>query len=227
MRGPLGVVIVAAGAGHRFGASDKALTLLAGKPMLEHSLDLFAHEPAVEQVVVVFGAHTLAAGAMLVAGHRLRDVSICTGGRTRGASALAGITHLDPEIKLVAIHDAARPLATTSLLRRVVAAARLHGAAIPGVPVSDTILSVDSERFVVGAPERGSLRAIQTPQVARRDWLMAALSARDTATDEGSLLHLAGFPVCVVEGDANNLKVTIPADLERAEALLNVSRDHP
>lgn len=218
-RGPVGAVIVAAGSGERFGDPGKALVPLAGRPMLAHAIELFSGEPAVAQIVVVLGEHTLEAGAMLLAALRPRDVSICTGGATRALSVRAGVERIDPEIGLVAVHDAARPLATRALLRRVVAAARDVGAAAPGIAVSDTIVVVDSGR-VVAAPDRATLRAVQTPQVARREWLLAALATQDDATDESSLLHRAGYPVVLVEGEPSNVKVTYPDDIERAERLL-------
>jgi 2-C-methyl-D-erythritol 4-phosphate cytidylyltransferase len=221
LRGPLGAVIVAAGSGRRFGDPAKALALLSGRPLLEYSIGLFASDPTVEQIVVVAGEHILSPCATLIASLRLRDVSICSGGGTRGASVLAGIGHLDPAIEMVAIHDAARPLASPALLRRVVSAARVCGAAVPGLAVADTILEVDECWHAVSAPPRYLLRTIQTPQVARRDWLLSALSDNLDATDEGSLLHRAGHPVQVVEGDLVNLKITYRDDILRAEALMS------
>jgi 2-C-methyl-D-erythritol 4-phosphate cytidylyltransferase len=220
-------VIVAAGAGVRYGDAAKALTQLGGRPMVEHSLLLFASDPSVDQIVVVFGEHTLADGARLVASLRARDVAICLGGPTRGASVRAGAKLLDPAIELVAIHDAARPLVTRSLFHRVVSAARHHGAAVPGLPVTDTILCVDDSDFVSAAPARRRLRAVQTPQIARRDWLECALGTSDSMTDEGSLLHQAGFAVQVVEGDPENVKITHSQDVALAEALLDARKVGP
>jgi 2-C-methyl-D-erythritol 4-phosphate cytidylyltransferase len=223
-RGPLGAVIVAAGSGVRFGDPAKALAPLAGEPLLVHSLRLFMSEPVVEQIVVVLSEQTLARGASIVASLQARDVSICAGGDTRSASVRAGLARLDPSLALVAVHDAARPMASAELLQRVVTAAREHGAAVPGVPVVDTILQVTDDGFVCAAPQRGSLRAIQTPQVAKRAWLETALSLVDEPTDEGSLLHGAGHRVCVVAGDVDNLKITYFADIQRAEAILQAHR---
>lgn len=217
--GPVGVVIVAAGSGHRFGDPAKALQLLAGRPLVAYSIEMFDREPQVAQMVVVFGEHTITDGARLVASLRPRDASVCLGGATRSASVLAGLRRLDPELMLVAVHDAARPLVTRELFRSVLAAARISGAAVPGMPVSDTIVAIDTGS-ISAAPNRSDLRAVQTPQVARRDWLEAALSGNDAATDEGSLLFSRGHSVTVTPGDINNIKITHKFDIERAEALL-------
>jgi 2-C-methyl-D-erythritol 4-phosphate cytidylyltransferase len=216
----LGVVIVAAGSGTRYGSTPKILAPLAHRTVIEHSLCLLASEPTVDQVVVVLREDLLDAGARLVASLRLPDVSICGGGATRGASVRAGIRTLDPAIGLVAVHDGARPLVSSALFRRVVAAARGVGAAVPGVPPVDTIGQI-VEGDSLGPPlTRSTLRAIQTPQVARRDWLEALLDRNDDASDESSLLVAAGFPVRIVEGDPDNIKITRPADLILAESIL-------
>jgi 2-C-methyl-D-erythritol 4-phosphate cytidylyltransferase len=120
----------------------------------------------------------------------------------------------------VAIHDAARPLVSAELFRRVFAAARRTGAAVPSVPLSDTVVTVDADGNVASTPDRETLRAVQTPQVARRDWLEHAFAEFCDGTDEGSLLVRAGYPVATVDGDASNIKLTRPFDLALAELLL-------
>jgi 2-C-methyl-D-erythritol 4-phosphate cytidylyltransferase len=221
----LGAIVVAAGGGERFGAPDKALAQLGGRPLLEHALRLCAAERDLAAVVVVLGAHTLAAGSALVAQLGLRDVTVCAGGATRAASVQAGLRSLDPEIELVAVHDAVRPLASAALLARVVAAARAHGAALPALPVADTLALVDDAGLLSATLDRARVRSAQTPQVARRDWLEAALAAYGaTATDEGSALLAAGFPVATVPGERANLKITWPDDLALAEALYAAAR---
>ena len=217
----LGVVIVAAGSGARFGDAGKAFAPLAGRPVLEHSLRTLAAEREVSALVVVLGKHTLAAGAELVASLGLRDATVCLGGDTRRESVLAGLRALDVGIELVAVHDAARPLLSGTLLRRVVSAARAVGAAIPVQPLSDTIHAIDAGGFARAAPERACLRAAQTPQVARRDWLEEALLTVSDATDEGSALRSVGRPVLSVAGDPRNIKITWPDDLRVAAALLD------
>jgi 2-C-methyl-D-erythritol 4-phosphate cytidylyltransferase len=222
----LGAIVVGAGSATRFGGADKILAQLGGRPVLEYALRMLSAEREVASIVVVLGQHTLRAGGELVATLGLRDVVLCEGGATRGDSVRAGLRRLDPEIELVAVHDAARPLASAALLRSVVAAARVHGAAVPALPVPDTLSRLDMAGFVQQAVERANLASAQTPQVARRDWLEAALASAPEATDEASALVLAGYPVATTPGERHNLKLTWPDDLPLAEALL-ASRSAP
>jgi 2-C-methyl-D-erythritol 4-phosphate cytidylyltransferase len=216
----LGAIVVAAGSATRFGGEDKVFALLDGRPVLEHTLRLFAAERDVSALVVVLAEGSLQAGAALVASLGLRDVTLCVGGATRRDSVLAGLRALDRDIELVAIHDAARPLATQALLRRVVTAAREHGAAVPATALPDTLGRVDDDGALSASVERAGVVACQTPQVARREWLDTALAAAPSATDEGSALLAAGFPVVTVPGERHNFKLTWPNDLRLAEAWL-------
>lgn len=216
----LGVVIVAAGSGVRFGDAGKALALLAGRPLLAWSLSLFAGLPATHEIVVVAAGHTRERCATLLAALHQPCVSVVLGGETRADSVRSGLSALSPDWTHVAVHDAARPLLTTSLAQRVIDAAFATGAAVPVVPVSDTLHAIAPNGTLASTPERDTLRAAQTPQVARRDWLEDAYRATAGTTDEGGLLHAAGYPVRLVDGDPANLKITLPSDLAFAEALL-------
>jgi 2-C-methyl-D-erythritol 4-phosphate cytidylyltransferase len=217
--GTLGVVIVAAGSGTRFGDRAKVFAPLAGRPLVTHSLVVFAAYPGVRRTVLVLGAHTLGRGRELLVELGLRDARTVLGGETRSESVRAGIAALGDDIDLVAVHDAARPLVRADLIARVVAGAAMTGAAVPVVPVSDTIHHDASGR--IGATlDRTPLRAAQTPQVARRTWLLQALADARASTDEGGMLHAAGFPVALVAGDPANIKITRPDDLAIAEAIL-------
>lgn len=216
----LGVVVVAAGTGQRFGDSGKIFRLLGGQPVLQHSLRLFLSMPEVQALVVVLGAHTLDEGRMLLHRMECEDVHICLGGDTRSDSVRAGIAALPASVDLVAVHDAGRPLARADMVRRVIEAARKHGAAIPITPVSDTIVRLRSDQSVDRVESRDQLGAVQTPQVARRDWLVPALDACGHTTDEGGALLAAGYPVTAVDGSPDNIKLTWPDDLAVAEVIL-------
>ncbi|MEX2314906.1 MAG: 2-C-methyl-D-erythritol 4-phosphate cytidylyltransferase, partial [Thermomicrobiales bacterium] len=120
----------------------------------------------------------------------------------------------------VVVHDAARPLVTAALAQRVIDAALASGAAVPVVPVSDTLHTVSPDGTLAATLDRSNLRAAQTPQVARRDWLEHACRVAAGTTDEGGLLTAAGYPVTLVDGDPGNLKITWPEDLALAEAIL-------
>lgn len=216
----LGVVIVAAGSGVRFGDTDKALVSLAGKPLLAWSLSLFAALPQTRELVIVAGAHTLERCQALLEASCRTHASVVPGGATRADSVRTGLAALSAAVSHVAVHDAARPLVSAPLVQRVIDAAVATGAAVPVVPVSDTLHGISPDGMLAWTPERDNLRAAQTPQIARRDWLEAACRAASRTTDEGGLLHAAGYPVALVAGDPDNLKITWPQDLALAEALL-------
>lgn len=217
----LGVVIVAAGFGNRFGDAGKVFATLAGRALLEHSLQIFSAHDRVEEIVLVLGDHTLERGRELVARLEMQRVTLVAGGATRTDSVRAGVAVLDPAIAFVAVHDAARPLLSSELFQRLIDAATRVGAAVPVVSVTDTVYVASPSGVVDGVLDRSTLRAAQTPQIARRDWLEDVLDvASDLATDEGSLLHAAGYPVALVDGDPENIKITQPCDLLVAEAIL-------
>jgi 2-C-methyl-D-erythritol 4-phosphate cytidylyltransferase len=210
-------LIVAAGTGERLGHErPKALVELAGRPMLQWSIDALAAMAEVRQIVVALPPGTRAP----------RGVVGVDGGSTRSDSvrrALAAAGDGDPVI----VHDAARPLLTPALTRKVIGALerdRASSAAIAAAPVNDTIKRVDDERAVRETLARSSLWAVQTPQVFRRAVLECALGVSEellaAATDDAWLVERSGGRVIVVDVGAENLKVTTPLDLEVAALLL-------
>lgn len=220
----VGAVIVGAGRGERMGGVDKVFAPLGERPILAYSIAAFEASRLVHFIVVVLGAHNLAQGEALVRAGRWRKVvAVITGGERRQDSTCRGIAALPP-CDLVAVHDAARPFVTTDLIRRGVETALTHGAAVAAMPVKETIKQVRDDGLVVATPPRETLWAAQTPQIARRDALAAALAqAADrgaTVTDEAAALEAAGQPVAVFAGSYTNIKVTTPEDLVLAAALL-------
>ena len=216
----LGVVIVAAGSGVRFGDAGKALVPLSGRPILAWSLSLFVAMPEVAEIVVVAGQHTHADCVKLLNELHCQRATVVRGGATRADSVRAGLAALSSHCTHVAVHDAARPLVTAALVLRVLEGALANGAAVPAVPVGDTLHVISQHGMIASTTERSNLRAAQTPQMSRRDWLEHAYRTAEGSTDEGGLLHAAGYPVVLVEGDPTNLKITWPVDLALAEALL-------
>jgi len=214
-------LILAAGRGERLGASQpKALAELAGRPLLQWSLDVLSRVPAVSRVVVALPPGVAAPeGVVGVAGGAVRSQSV--------RLALAAAGEGDP----VLVHDAARPLLSVALAEAVIAAALEEGVdgAIAAAPLTDTVKRVGPdrdgrERVVSETLERSSLWAVQTPQVFRRAALERALDVPDDvlaqATDDAWLVERAGGRVVVVEAPRENLKVTTPLDLRLAELLL-------
>ena len=144
------------------------------------------------------------------------------GGADRTQSVLCGLQVLSEKVQLAAIHDGARPLITPDLIEKTVAAADFHGAAAPAISVKDTIKKVQNH-WVIGTPERSSLRAVQTPQVFCLPDLLTALcngiSQGATLTDDCSALERMGIPVYLVDGQESNIKITTPMDLKVAQLL--------
>jgi 2-C-methyl-D-erythritol 2,4-cyclodiphosphate synthase/2-C-methyl-D-erythritol 4-phosphate cytidylyltransferase len=267
-------LIVAAGAGRRFGTMGppKQIRLLRGRPLLLWTLDAFQRCAAIDAVVLVVPASERGqVEALLARDDSARDDSapdkltaICDGGDQRPDSVQRGLEALPAGASLVAVHDGARPLVTPELIARVVAAAAIHGAAIPALPARETVKRAGGEGGdeVVETLDRRHLRLVQTPQVYTVELLRRAYAAwrrGDTpvavppvavppvavppvavpvavppvavspvavpvavppVTDDAQLVERLGEPIRLVEGDPDNIKITVPADLRRAEALL-------
>lgn len=219
-------IIAAGGAGLRMGSSlPKQFGLLAGIPILIHTIRAFLRVAAIGRIVVVAPAPHLERTRELLA--RFACAPLCTvtaGGRLRQDSVRLGLAAVEPGSPLVAVHDGARPLARPEEIERCLAAAAEHGAAILALPVQDTLKDVGPEGTILRTVDRQGLWQAQTPQAFRTELLCRAFAVAEkdgfVGTDEASLLEHAGIPVRVVEGAASNLKVTRPGDLFLAEALL-------
>ena len=218
----VGVVIAAGGQGLRIGgAIPKQLLEIGGKSVLQRSVALFDEHPAVGEIVVVLPEHLLTNGPELV-GKLKRMPRFVAGGPRRQDSVANGVRALGAGVEIVLVHDAARPFATARLIDRVIEAARDAGAAVPAVPVRDTVKRVEgSSRVVRSTIAREEIWLAQTPQGFRRDVLAEAIArgaGGADATDEAMLAELAGHPVRIVDGDADNVKITTPDDLATARA---------
>jgi 2-C-methyl-D-erythritol 4-phosphate cytidylyltransferase/2-C-methyl-D-erythritol 2,4-cyclodiphosphate synthase len=218
-------IVVAAGSSTRMGGSDKLAAQIGGRPLLAWTLDALARSTSVARIVVV----TVAANVAEIAGAAWlpdRVSAVVAGGPRRQDSVAAGAAALadGPENGVILVHDGARPLVSADLVDAVARAAAEHGAAIPVLPVVDTLKRVEDGR-VAGAVERSGLVAAQTPQGVRRDVLAAAYTAfppggPETWTDEAALLEACRIRVYAIPGESANLKVTLPADLRWVESAL-------
>jgi 2-C-methyl-D-erythritol 4-phosphate cytidylyltransferase/2-C-methyl-D-erythritol 2,4-cyclodiphosphate synthase len=224
-------VVVAAGDSSRMAGIDKVDALLGGRPLLAWSLEAIAAAPEVERIVVVLDERRAAEASLdRPAWFPAKVVAAVPGGRERQLSVAAGVRALDAASRgdggaatgeIVLIHDGARPLVSTALVSAVAHAAAAHGAALPILPIVDTVKHVanGTEGADVGATvDRSGLAAAQTPQGIRRDLLARAYTtfppdAAPTFTDEAALLEACAIPVASVPGEPRNLKVTRPADL--------------
>lgn len=224
-------VVVAAGSSERMGGRDKLAAELAGRPVLAWSLAAIAASPMVRRIALVRTAEQAAEPRpdWLPA----KVIAVVPGGARRQESVAAGIRALegnaagtDPasDRHVLLVHDGARPLVTQRLVEAVAQAAAEHGAAIPVLPVSETLKRIDGDT-VTATVERSGVATAQTPQGVRWDVLREALArvspaAAGELTDEAALLEAAGIAVHAVPGEAANLKITRTEDLELAEARL-------
>ncbi len=209
--------------------TDKLAFDVGGRPLLAWTLAAIAASPRVERIVVVATADQVA--RIRTATWLPSKVAVVTaGGARRQESVAAGLVALDglgsdrQDDRVVLVHDGARPLVTPDLVAAVVAVAAAHGAAVPVVPVAETLKRV-GEGLVVATVERDGMAAAQTPQGVRRGLLRQAFAAYPpdgarTWTDEAALLEACRIPVHAIPGDPGNLKVTLPDDLRRVESAL-------
>ncbi|MGB5904204.1 MAG: bifunctional 2-C-methyl-D-erythritol 4-phosphate cytidylyltransferase/2-C-methyl-D-erythritol 2,4-cyclodiphosphate synthase [Xanthobacteraceae bacterium] len=222
------VIIVAAGRGLRAGpGGPKQYRTLGGRSVISRAMAAFCGHPQVAAVQPVVNPDDIAIFNQAVG--NIRALAPVNGGATRQASVRAGLEALvatAPDIVL--IHDAARPFASDALIARAIEAATITGAAVPVIPVTDTIKQVDARGHVDATPERAKLRIAQTPQAFRYDVILeahrrAAREGRDDFTDDAALAEWAGLTVATFEGDPANMKLTTPEDFAREEARLGAA----
>ena len=219
-------VVPAAGRGERLGpGTPKALRELGGVPMLVHAVRTLARARFVDAVVVAAPPGEVALVSAMLADHQVpAEVTVVAGGATRQESVALAVASLPPDVGVILVHDAARPLVPVELVDAVALAVREGAeAVVPALPVADTVKIVDADLgVVVSTPDRSSLRAIQTPQGFRRDVLERAhrSAGAATATDDAGLVEAIGLKVTIVAGSEEAFKVTRPIDLLLAEALL-------
>ncbi|HET9252199.1 MAG TPA: 2-C-methyl-D-erythritol 4-phosphate cytidylyltransferase [Candidatus Eisenbacteria bacterium] len=234
-REELAVVLAGAGEGVRMGGRPKLLLEIDGRTLLGRVVSTFVAHPAVGEIVaaVPAGSGELASRARAiletVARERGVRVSVIPGGATRQRSVAAALRALTRDLPFIAVHDVARALVQRDLVTRVLDAARRSGAAIPVLPIRDTIKEVEGDRVTRTVPREG-LAGAQTPQIFTRDIMLRAIAAAEAAgfeaTDDAALVEETGTGVVTaVPGDPTNLKLTEPSDVTLFEALVR-SLDH-
>lgn len=217
-------LVVAAGRATRFGGGvPKQFLDLAGRTLVERSIEALSARPGIDGVAVVIAPEEIGGPRE----RRIRAlpgvIAVVPGGETRARSVASGLAALGA-FDHVLVHDAARALVPPGVIDRVLAATLEHGAAVPVLPVRDTVKHDDGAGFVARTVDRAPLRLAQTPQGSRTDWLTEALTRaeRDGAevTDEAQALERAGRRVALVAGDPANGKITTPEDLALARRAL-------
>lgn len=215
------VVIVAAGRGSRMGTKEsKQYLMLADKPVIVHTLELFQRMELAEEIVLVVGSGDVERCREWVASYGLHKVTrVLAGGKERQQSVLIGLRAAS--LDWVMVHDGVRPLVSEAAVSACCRVAVATGAAVLAVPVKDTIKQVDEAGVIVSTPDRASLRAIQTPQAFRRELLLEAHEKAEAegflGTDDAMVAERYGAAVAVAEGEYSNIKITTPDDLPLAE----------
>lgn len=212
------LIVVGGGSGSRFGGENKLLVRFDGAPLFIHALRrLGPCFPAGRRILVVPAAAEARFAAALAEFLPAYLFRLVHGGAARGDSVRAGLAAVPAACRFVAIHDAARPFAAPELLAQVLAAAREHGGAVPGRPVTDTLKRVDADRLIERTVPREHLYAVETPQCFDLEKLRAAYRAAggDSFTDDAAVMEQAGYPVALVPHGGDNPKITYPADLAR------------
>ena len=218
------VILPAAGRSTRFGdpRTKKIFAEIEGRPVWLKSVEAFLNRPEVGLIVLAISPEDrpLFEEQATVAAGKIRLVD---GGQERVDSVAAALAVVPLEFEFIAIHDAARPCVDSTLIDRVFIAAQSHGAAIPGLAVTDTLKRSSPEGQIVETVSRERLFGVQTPQAFRRSWIEQAYASRNPSsniTDDAQLLEAVGHPCQIVDGSIFNLKITRAEDLPLARALL-------
>ena len=217
-------LIAAAGSSKRMGGENKLLLPLAGKPVIVHTLCAIDAAEFIDEIILAVREDDLLTFADLCKAYGIKKpVKVVIGGETREESVLRAALEADPNAKLLAVQDGARPLVTPELIDRTVRTAADCFAAAPAIPVHDTI-KVAKNEIVQNTPDRSTLFAVQTPQVFDAGLLKAALQsalrAKAQLTDDCSAVERLGKEVYLTEGSEENIKITTPIDMLIAEAII-------
>ena len=217
------VVVVAAGSSTRMG-QDKLFMDLEGIPVLARTLQALDRCDFVDEIVLVSREDKLEQAAGLCRDYGIKKVGkVIIGGRNRSESSLAGLSAIRRDAKIVLIHDGARPLVTEDVVRDAMHVAAMFKCAAPGIPVTDTIKETEGDK-VVRTPDRTRLVAVQTPQAFVPEIVKAALTAAVKSgkeyTDDCAAVEAMGIAVHISKGSPENIKITNPADIPAAAAIL-------
>lgn len=222
----VGVVIVAAGSGLRFG-ERKQFKKLKSKPLYLYSLEKFAATDLVSEIALVVPTDLKSAVAVDVQ-KISKNIKVVKGGKLRQDSVLSGVNALSSDCALVCVHDAARPFITDHIISKAIESCKEFDGCVVAIPSSDTVKEVhkNSNRIKRTIP-RDTVWLAQTPQVFHREKLLPALAYANTdgitVTDEAMLLESLDSSIAVVEGNTNNFKITTKEDWELAELILEKS----
>ena len=213
----LSAIILAAGVGSRLKISvPKPLVKICTKPVIIYSLEAFSRHPDIDEIIIVVSAQNKNAIVKAIKKHSFRKIkAFCLGGERRQDSVSKGLSAISQKSNWVLIHDSARPFISAKLITKVIRAAKNTGAAILGVPVKATIKSVKNDFLVDKTADRGKLWEIQTPQVFKKELILAAYNKylKESFTDDAALVEKLDKRVKIVQGSYENIKITTKEDL--------------
>ena len=225
-------VIVAAGNSTRMGSKgSKTLLKLHGVPVLARTLLAFEKTPNIAEILVVARAEDVETVYELAEAYGIRKLKLVThGGATRARSVAAGFAKISPKAKYVAIHDGARCLISPADITKILRAAYRHRAASAATPVTDTVKIANKRGFIESTADRNKVFLVQTPQVFYADLYRAALATLsdiDELTDDNQLMEKLGHPVKLVDVGQDNIKLTHPQDIDKAEFIISKREGKP
>ncbi len=223
-------LILAGGSSTRMGGVSKQFVDIDGVPVVAWTALAFEEADCIHEIIIVAKADELELYSNFASAYNItKPLRVVSGGKTRQESAKCGIDAVDDKAEFVAIHDAARCLITPDMIDRVCHAAYLRGAATLALPAVDTIKVADKNKFIESTPDRRTLWQAQTPQVFNANAYRGAayLARRDgfEATDDNMLLEEVKYPVKLIEGSRENIKITEPCDLLYAKAVLQYRKE--
>jgi 2-C-methyl-D-erythritol 4-phosphate cytidylyltransferase len=204
---------------------DKLTASLCGKPIVIHSLDRFEECDLIDEIALVIRSDRHEEFQQMIRKSGLKKVRwLVAGGKERHLSVWNGLRQLPPETRIVAVHDAARPMVSSELIGSAVQMAEECGAVSVAAPIVETLKKADTNQEVVASIDREGVWGMQTPQVFRFDWLLDAyrrvIAAGQSVTDEVSAMQAAGHPVRLLANPHSNIKITFQRDLDLAERLM-------
>lgn len=229
-RNTCSAVIVAAGNAQRMGA-DKVMLELGCMPVLARTLLAFQNCDKIDEIIVVTRMEKVEEVASLCKKYGVTKAGkVIRGGKTRMESALAGVSEVRSNAKLIAIHDGARPFVTDEVIRRTVDAAAAYMSAVPVIRSTDTLKTIDEDGLIIGSVDREHTVRVQTPQVFNADLIKGALTKAVsdglTLTDDCSAIEIMGIKTHTVDGDEDNIKLTTPRDIQLGELILKTRGDY-
>jgi len=225
--GKLGIVIAAGGNASRYGKVNKLFEKLAGVPLFIHCIRNFMALCLPENIILSGAAEELRKFEKEIKRHlNGLEMRLVKGGVSRTESVYNGISALPETVEIVAVHDAARPFASTALLLNCIKSCKKYDGAIAAKAVTDTVKRADKDRLIKETLDRSVLWTVETPQVfilhKLKKAYLKALKSKKHFTDDAGIMEYAGYSVCLVENSEFNIKITYPADIKYAARIMNM-----